>query len=569
MIETPSRLNRSHLETLIFAIYSPFATAKEITVLHAHKNLTRVKRALSYLERNGFVSSLSHRTPWATSNTKRFFATAYGISVMEESVGWPAGEAYVRDYLSVTRQWQRILHRRLDTVALIYDLLSRIAQLRPDQTPLRPFFLRTGAFDAVAFSSGDEGMSYGIMRKGTSLLLSDFVGRLLAVQESIGELNRYGARGLARRGPRLIFCIVKTEQERVWLVRDIRRQQRSFVRLNVVVATENDLDDWTHILGDRSTLSHIVQREHRQSNFNLIWPTSKRAHPPEHLDRLPPLYTPRQRRIMEAVYDWPLMTTEQVASFLGTPRNGPFSRDVRILCENGLLGQIQKDDWPGRHLYVPNRGLSFIAAANRADPRVLIKRHGKGGTETAQLLREAWHAFGVNAFVSQACRELPYAPQALSARAARRSYRTPRWTRDERPIWSSVSPDAAILLLGQRHPPISLLLEWENQSTRGGQRLTDKLLVWLNYYREATLEYLGLEYVLFVVPTAAAAVTLTNRMRELIVERKQTDIWEADSQIKVFVTSKVDLDAANSILLSEIWTLTTHPDAPRVALFMR
>ena len=33
MIEAPSRLNRSHLETLVIAIHSPFATAREMEVL--------------------------------------------------------------------------------------------------------------------------------------------------------------------------------------------------------------------------------------------------------------------------------------------------------------------------------------------------------------------------------------------------------------------------------------------------------------------------------------------------------------------------------------------------------
>ena len=480
-------------------------------------------------------------------------------------MGWSAGEAYVRDYLSVTRQWQRILHRRLDTVALTYDLLSRIAQLRPDQTPLQPYFYRKGDFDAVALSHGDEGMSYGIIRKGTSTLLGDFVDHFVAVQKGIGELNRYGARW-AQRGPRLILCIVKTEQERAWLVRDIRRRLGSAVLLNVAVATESDLDDWMSIIGDRTSLDEIVRRKHPETNFELIWPKSKRHHPPEHLDRLPSLYTPRQRRILEAVYDWPLMTTEQVAAVLGVPRNGPFSRDVRILCENGLLRQIQRDDWPGRHLHLPNRGLSFIAAANRADPRVLMPRHGEKGTETAQLFREARHTFQVNAFVARVYHELDYTPQALPARTARRYYRTPRRTRDGRPISKPVSPDAAILLSGRGHPSVSLLLEWENQSSRGGQRLTDKLSVWLNYHRAGILEYIGVELVLFVVPTAAAALTLTNRMQELIAERQEADLWGYDSAMGVFVTSKGELDVADSILHSKIWTFTTHPDVPCVAL---
>ena len=569
MQEVPG-LTDSHVETLSYFVSMPFASARDVAVIFAHKNENRVGRARDFLESRGLLSSMLHRTPWATADTKRVFVMPDGIAIYEDSIDWPAGKAYNRFFLPVTRQWQRILYRHIDTVTLAYDIFREIARLRPDQTPLRPFISRTGSFDAAAFhfKDGVEVASYGVMHKGNSVLLSDFVGRLVAVADGIGPLNQYNANDASHRGPQVIFCIVRTEQEKVWLLQDIPRE--SLARITPVVATERDLSTWTTGTGDRVSLADIVRSEHPETNFQLRWPTEyAHRNPPLHLNRMPPLYTPRQRRIMEVVHDWALTTTAQVAAVLGTPRTGSFSRDVRTLCEDDVLRQIQRSDWPGRHLQLPNKGLSFNAARDRADPRELISKHGDGGTETAQLFREAEHAFGVNEVVSRVCRELPYTPQVLSARAARRGYKIWRRIRrapDERigdTRW--VSPDAVILLHGPEYQTTSLLLEWETQSSRGGQHLTDKIMVWLNSHFDAYELYLGNQQVLFVVPTQAAARTLRRRARDLMLERGQTELTQ-DPELKILVTSKTELDKADSVLRSPIWTWTTHPDAPRIAL---
>ena len=169
---------------------------------------------------------------------------------------------------------------------LAYDIFSEIARLRPNQTPLRPFISRTGSFDAVAFfnKDGAEVASYGVMHKGDSVLLSDFVGRLVAVADGIGPLNKYNATNAVHRGPHVIFCIVRTEQEKAWLLQDIPRE--SLARITPVVATEGDLSTWTTGTGDRVSLADIVRSEHPETNFELLWPT-------EYVHRTPPLHLNR------------------------------------------------------------------------------------------------------------------------------------------------------------------------------------------------------------------------------------------------------------------------------------
>ena len=128
-----------------------------------------------------------------------------------------------------------------------------------------------------------------------------------------------------------------------------------------------------------------------------------------------------------------------------------------------------------------------------------------------------------------------------------------------------VSPDAVILLQGPEHETTSLLLEWETQLSRGGQHLTDKLLVWFNNHFDTFELYFDRQFILFVVPTPAAAQTLRRRARELMLERDQSELAH-DSQFKILVTSATELKKADSVLRSPIWTWTTHRHAPRIAL---
>ena len=126
---------------------------------------------------------------------------------------------------------------------------------------------------------------------------------------------------------------------------------------------------------------------------------------------------------------------------------------------------------------------------------------------------------------------------------------------------TSIAPDAAILLKeGEKRRTV--LLEYERQATRGGQALTRKLQVWINYAAHGTKVYQGQEVVAFVVPTEASRDLLAERYRLLV---QNTLAFRLTPAMPLVVATEKEI-AASEKALGGIWTYANDPASGKIPL---
>ena len=117
--------------------------------------------------------------------------------------------------------------------------------------------------------------------------------------------------------------------------------------------------------------------------------------------------------------------------------------------------------------------------------------------------------------VARICSELDYVPDALPDYQSRRHYKGQNWRRGEYRPPTSIAPEERFCSkTGEQRRTV--LLEYERQATKGGQALTRKLMVWINYALYGTKVYQGEEVVAFVVSTEASRDLLAERYRLLV-----------------------------------------------------
>ena len=455
----------------------PFPDRLEMVALSGWSRGAVYKTVLA-MEGTGLVESVPHASP-LVPHTRRYCLSAEGVQRLarEEDVG-------VDEMLRsrpVSRRWRRIFLERLDPVAVIYCLVSALADLA---FPLRFRWYRAMPMDAAL--ALPDGRTIAIVRHGLTSDRTGFGKRIWRLREGPqpatalllmpDEVRLRHARGLLQGAGFISFLALECDvaaggsRARIW------RTPSGATRLG--------LDE---------ALSHVrpggawpVERPLAWRTLPESLPTGDGAEMDERM--LPALLKPIEKRALDLVSDWPWITPLHLGALLGVKR----SRLSEVLQRLGELGLVL-DDVVGesRRLAVTDRGLALLAHRDRTSVGVARGRwsaapldrdapldwRNVSGRSSRQLLRTIDHTDAVHGFLA-----------ALATQARERSLEVvqldpPRrasryFQHDER--LHSVQPDAfGILRRGDNVWPF--FLEWERRAVRP-VTMAARLAPYLRYY---------------------------------------------------------------------------------------
>ena len=176
----------------------PFATSTEITTIRGYKSAKSVYNSLRTLETQNCITSVQHSPINGLKPSKRFFISKKGTETLPGILN--ADLRSILAYLPCTSRWQIELVRRIDALALYYDICLKIAESRPGVVPMEPFFPRSGSIDA--YITGADGLCIGMMRKGNTLPFSEFRKRFWSITQRDGTVH------LDNRVPPITLVIV-------------------------------------------------------------------------------------------------------------------------------------------------------------------------------------------------------------------------------------------------------------------------------------------------------------------------------------------------------------------------
>ena len=585
------RADDAHLLSAV--ALTPYASAGQLADIWQARSEGAARRSLARLIRQQLVQTVGYRDPYDPATLKLHFLTDRGAALLSET----SEQSEIEE---ASRQWQRHIHRHLDTAGLAYDLVRNLSVL----SGRRPawYFPRQGSFDALIWQDFQEGLSIGIIRVGATLPQKQLSARLAAIKRGDELLNHHQSAWGRRRGPGLLLITVPTELEKDWLCEWFRPGgfYHRTAGLLAVVATEKDAREgrWTQAMdGAPVSISGMAAFKPTKSDFSPKAPDAYEWLPPVPVKALPPPLLPVQSRILDALYRWPLMRPTEIAPTIGVTYDGRFNshlhtlttrklvKDIRELARAGLVEYDHRGEYRDFPQLLSDKGVLHLAARDRtksgrnrarsagkdkSNPAGLLDRlgtegkddHGKRylGGDIGKLSRELDHTLGANAVVAKFCKDLDYTPDVLPDHLNRRYYKTNRWTAAEFLVGSSVAPDAALVLrTGDRRR--TLLIEFERHATQGGKALTRKLSVWIEYSRARGHAYLGHEAVAFIVPTEKSRDLLATRLQEIMPRHFPI--------IQVVVITEADFHNADSVIDDQIWTLATDERLPKVRLTLR
>ena len=266
--------------------------------------------ALRSLEQAGLANFIRHASP-LTATTHRWFVTTDGLCSL-------ASETETDLYRMLrthpaSAHWQRILLARLDAVAVVYRLASAVADV---VGPPRFRWYRADPLDAAMLLP--DGRTVGVIRQGPAAdrtSLSDRVRRLLDPQQS---------------RPRALLTLMPDEAK-------LRQARRLLARYPgpVYLTIERDAarlladDKVWHGTSAPALLSLREIMDHLRPGGTLPWetPTSRLSLPDDtdlrkvddgaadHL--LPVVLKPTEKRMLDCLADWPLVTVEDLSGILG------------------------------------------------------------------------------------------------------------------------------------------------------------------------------------------------------------------------------------------------------------
>lgn len=120
---------------------APLTTAGELAQLNRVPVFT-LRDQLDKLSERGLVDSRLHRLDaLGPRPRRRYFPTAAGIEALADDQREP--QHLLRVY-PVSKQWFKLLADRLDAVAVLYQVAAMIAELDPEQQPMRVDHYRQG-----------------------------------------------------------------------------------------------------------------------------------------------------------------------------------------------------------------------------------------------------------------------------------------------------------------------------------------------------------------------------------------------------------------------------------------
>ena len=341
----------------------PFLDYLELAAVSGMAEST-VRHVLGRLWRKGLADFIRHASP-LTDTTRRWYATADGLRFLASETGTDI-ERLLRTH-PVSAHWRRILLARLDAVAVVYRLASALADA---VGPSRFRWYRAAPLDAAM--TLPDGRTVGVIRQGATTdrtSFSDRVRRLLDPEQP---------------RPRALLALMPDEAR----LRQARRLLAPYPG-PVYLSLERDAarllaDDRTwHGTSTPALLSLDEIFAHLRQGGAIPWerPTSRLSLPDDadlseidddaadHL--LSAALKPAEKRMLDCLADWPLVTVEDLSGILGLSD----SRTWRLAARLGRLGLVTPVHLAGqRRFALSDGGLSLLARRDRVSVGAAVRR---------------------------------------------------------------------------------------------------------------------------------------------------------------------------------------------------
>ena len=476
--------------------YTPFAERGELAAF-AGLPPSSAMASLLGLEARGLADFVRH-TRTNTSRVRRWCLTPGGIIHLAELRRTTTGRL-LRE-LSLSAEWRRRLLRRLDAVAPLYRAGMQVARCASGPVGWR--WMRAGALDALL--ELPDGRTLALLRLGPTLswqAMRSRIGTLYWLQQSRRcpaallllpgnlEAQRIAAdlRGRAIDAYAASECDVMCTSPGSAVWRSLR-DTRGVTLTQAISGTtgKNKMGEWGSIESARVSMPAL--------------PISDGANG---LDLVATELTMPGRRLLDAIYDWPLTSAQRLGMLLDMTE-AMMKKTRAQLVKLGLVCQVRIGGTPelrqrnGTRLCLGADGLRYVARRDRrrvsdligrwsvtpdeaGDARLEILHYRLDGSRLRVLARELRHTDGVSRFVgtlAAACRE----DDDWRLRQALPPHRWERWFRYDTG-WRSVRPDATIEL-AHRGRRLSFLLEYEERA-RNPAPMTAKLLRYRRYFGAA------------------------------------------------------------------------------------
>ncbi len=322
------------------------------------------RQVLGQLRRKGLADFIRHAST-LTDTTRRWYATQQGLNTLASETGTGI-DRLLRTH-PASAHWRRILLARLDAVAVVYRLASAVEDA---VGPPRFRWYRAAPLDAAM--TLPDGRTVGVIRQGPTADRTSFSDRVRRLMDP--EQSR----------PRALLALMPDEPR----LRQARRQLARYPG-PVYLALERDAarlseDDrvW-HATSAPARLSLGEVFAHLRPGGTLPWerPTSRLSLPDDadlsdidddaadHL--LPAALKPAEKRMLDCLADWPLITIEDLSGILGLSD----SRTWRLAARLGRLGLVTPVRLAGRRRYaLSDGGLALLARRDRASVGAAVRR---------------------------------------------------------------------------------------------------------------------------------------------------------------------------------------------------
>ncbi len=459
----------------------PFLDYLELAAVSGMAEST-ARHVLGRLQRKGLSAFIRHASP-LTATTKRWFATVDGLRSLASENG-SGIERLLRTH-PVSAHWRRILLARLDAVAAVYRLASAVADA---VGPPRFRWYRAAPMDAAV--TLPDGRTVGVIRQGPTAdrtSISDRVRRLLDPQQS---------------RPRALLAFMPDEAR-------LRQARRLLARYPgpVYMTLEKDVsgmlaDDraW-HAASAPNLLSLGEVLAHLRPGGTLPWeaPASRLALPddanlrrvddgaPDHL--LPAVLKPAEKRMLDCLADWPLITAADLGGILGLSPSGVSKLTIR-LGEPLLLSTVVLDG--RRRLALSDRGLALLARRDRVSVGAAYRRwsvepiddgsptswRDVPGGRSRSLARTIAHTQAVHRFMAALARQAEGTP-GCSVSQSSPPHHAARYFRYGGSL-RSIHPDAFGVVRANGHSK-PFFLEWERRALNPST-MAARLAPYLRYY---------------------------------------------------------------------------------------
>ena len=349
---------------------TPFATMDELSRIRRVPAST-LRGRLARLRERGLADARPHRLAMLGGRPRqRYFPTAMGVAALGETTQDDVPRLY-----PVSRQWFRLLSERLDAVALVYALTALIADVDPEQDPVRVDHYRHGPYDALVTLSGER--SIGLLRQGPMLTPASLRYRIRTIE-----------RLETRERPRVTLVVTDSDQDTRRAVRALGEPSGHH---HSAVATLGDVlaggarervwqparygrgDTPTTVTPDSSLawlvdlagrdLGSPLHAVRRMRHPDQLYTGGVRATPPAgegFEDALAVQLTAAEKQALDLLASWPLCTTEQLGGLMGGVSDRRANQALGPLRRRGL---VRRD---GNALVLTDEGLTCLARRDRA-----------------------------------------------------------------------------------------------------------------------------------------------------------------------------------------------------------